>query len=119
MSRVGHFRFSSDILRRLGEELNPSIDQGILELVKNAYDADAKTCTVLLESTDHPGGSVTIADDGDGMDDSAITNGWLVLGSSLKSKQKLTRLGRVPEVDPMVRTTGAGFLVGSQAAPIF
>ena len=41
-------RFSPDILRRLGEELNPSPDKGILELVKNAYDADAMVCTVSL-----------------------------------------------------------------------
>ena len=43
-----NFKFSTDILRRLGEELNPNPDQGILELVKNAYDADARTCTVDL-----------------------------------------------------------------------
>ena len=36
-------QFSTDILRRLGEELNPSPAQGILELVKNAYDANART----------------------------------------------------------------------------
>jgi len=39
-------RFSTAILRLLGEELNPSPDQGILELIKNSYDADAKRCTV-------------------------------------------------------------------------
>jgi hypothetical protein len=44
MNTVANFRFATDILRRLGEELNPNIDQGILELVKNAYDADARTC---------------------------------------------------------------------------
>ena len=32
-------RFSTEIVRRLGEELNPSLDKGVLELVKNAYDA--------------------------------------------------------------------------------
>ncbi len=35
-------KFSTHIIKRLGEELNPSVDQSILELVKNAYDADAK-----------------------------------------------------------------------------
>lgn len=36
-----HLRFSTEMLRRLGEELNPHPDQGVLELVRNAYDADA------------------------------------------------------------------------------
>ena len=74
-------RFSPDILRRLGEELNPSPDKGILELVKNAYDADARECTVALVNTDRPGGSITIKDDGDGMDEEGIKDGWLILGS--------------------------------------
>ena len=43
---IEHFRFSTEMLRRLGEELNPHPDQGVLELVRNAYDADASTCTV-------------------------------------------------------------------------
>ena len=38
---TARIRFSADILRRLGEELNPNLDKGIVELVKNSYDADA------------------------------------------------------------------------------
>ncbi|MFY9820527.1 MAG: ATP-binding protein [Thermoanaerobaculia bacterium] len=89
-------RFSTDILRRLGEELNPSPDQSILELVKNAYDADARHCRVELIKTDGPGGSVRISDDGDGMELEAIQDGWLVVGRSGKSTLQRTRLGRVP-----------------------
>ena len=95
-SRTAHIRFAPDILRRLGEELNPSLDQGIIELVKNAYDADARNCTVELSNTDEPGGSIHVWDDGDGMDLDAIVKGWLVCGSSTKSVKKRTRLGRVP-----------------------
>ena len=90
-----HFRFSKNILLRLGEELNPNPDQSILELVKNAYDADAINCTIELINIEHPGGIITITDDGDGMDAAAIRDGWLVLGRSLKST-RLTRLGRIP-----------------------
>jgi signal transduction histidine kinase len=90
------FRFSTDILRRLGEELNPSPDRGLIELVKNAYDADANTCTIELIDTDGPGGSVRISDDGDGMDLTGIRQGWLVLGRSPKSVKHRTRLGRIP-----------------------
>lgn len=90
------FRFSTEILRRLGEELNPSPDQGIIELVKNAYDANAKKCTITLENINNVGGRVIITDDGDGMKLKDIKDGWLVLGQSLKDNSKRTRLGRKP-----------------------
>jgi HSP90 family molecular chaperone len=90
------FRISPQILRRLGEELNPSADQSILELVKNAYDADARTCTIELQDTDKAGGTLIISDTGDGMDASGIATKWLTLGRSDKSPKLKTRLGRVP-----------------------
>ena len=95
-STTTHFRFATDILRRLGEELNPSPDQGLLELVKNAYDANAKECVIELIDTAIPGGTVRVVDDGDGMEHDEILNGWLVLGKSEKSTHRLTRLGRIP-----------------------
>ena len=48
---TGQIRFAADILRRLGEELNPSPDQGIIELVKNAYDANALKCHIELSES--------------------------------------------------------------------
>ena len=93
---TGQIRFATDILRRLGEELNPNLDQGILELVKNSYDADARHCLVRLKNTTSPGGRIDVADDGDGMTEADILNGWLVLGSSPKSSISRTRLGRIP-----------------------
>jgi signal transduction histidine kinase len=88
-------RFSPSILRRLGEELNPSPDQSILELVKNSYDADAVDCTIELIKTDRPRGTIKISDNGDGMDAEAIRDGWLVLGQSLKPPGGRTRLKRI------------------------
>jgi signal transduction histidine kinase len=94
-----HLRFSPDILRRLGEELIPHPDQGVIELVRNAYDADARKCSVELRDTTERGGSIVVTDDGDGMTDSAIRHGWLLLGRSAKDVRKRTRLGRVPVGD--------------------
>ena len=90
------FRFSTDILQRLGEELITSLDQGIVELVKNSYDADALNCTIEMLGTDKPGGTVVITDDGDGMSAEDIRDGWLVLGRSRKDPGKRTRLDRLP-----------------------
>lgn len=89
-------RFSTEIIRRLGEELNPSLDKGVVELVKNAYDADATECRVELLNTDKAGGTVLVSDNGDGMTVDDIVSGWLVLGRSRKSQRRKTKLGRVP-----------------------
>lgn len=95
MSNV-HLRFATDILKRFGEELNPNPDQGILELIKNAYDADALNCTIELTSVNEPGGTIRISDDGDGMSSKDVVEGWLVLGRSAKNVAQTTTLGRIP-----------------------
>lgn len=95
-TKKAHIRFSTQIIKRLGEELNPSVDQSILELVKNSYDADALNCTVVLDNITDIGGSIKITDDGKGMTDKEIINSWLVLGESSKSIAKKTGLGRIP-----------------------
>ena len=97
--RPDHFKFSTAILSRLGEELNPHPDQGIIELVRNAYDADALTCRVKLKKVNKKGGMIRITDDGYGMDFEEISNGWLVLGRSTKQRRRRTKLGRLPVGD--------------------
>lgn len=97
-------RFASDLLRRLGEELNPSPVNGIIELVKNSYDADSTTCNVtLIQPRELNGtvipGSLTIEDWGDGMTEQDFRDGWLVVGRSRKSRTNTTRLGRRPAGD--------------------
>src|SRR5438874_1847289 len=94
-----HLRFAPDILRRLGEELVPHPDQGIIELVRNAYDADAKSCRVELLNTETRGGSILVSDDGSGMGLEAIQSGWLVLGRSGKAERRRTKKGRLPVGD--------------------
>ena len=88
-------RFSTEILARLGEELNPHPDLGLLELAKNAFDADATEFTVELVDTGRPGGTIRISDNGLGMDRESLRDGFLLLGTSLKERSKPTALGRV------------------------
>ncbi|QIK66833.1 histidine kinase [Nocardioides sp. HDW12B] len=89
-----HLRFAPEILRRLGEELVPHADLGILELVRNAYDADASFCVVSLDGVEETGGTVVIRDDGDGMSEADIKSGWLLLGKSAKVGERFTPGGR-------------------------
>ena len=91
-----NFRVSAEIFKRLGEELITSFSQGVVELAKNSYDANASRCTVELLNTTEPGGTIVIADDGDGMSDSEIRDGWLLIGRSNKKSNVLTRSKRLP-----------------------
>lgn len=95
-----NLRFSPDILARLGEELVPDIDQGIVELVKNAYDADAEECTVELNDLLSGAGSIVVRDTGVGMTAQSLRQGWLVIGRSGKREKRLTaRYHRLPVGD--------------------
>ncbi len=92
MSR--HLRFAPEILARLGEELVPHPDLGVIELVRNAYDADAKKCTIFLHEADRPGGTLIVEDDGTGMSEDDIYNSFLLLGKSSKTASPITAGGR-------------------------
>jgi signal transduction histidine kinase len=85
-----HLRFAPEVLRRLGEELNPNPEQGILELVRNSYDADAGHCTVKLSGVAKKGGVLTITDNGTGMTRKQLEEAWLVLGRSPKDAHERT-----------------------------
>ncbi|MDQ1294101.1 MAG: hypothetical protein QG608_1984 [Actinomycetota bacterium] len=91
---IERLRFAPEILQRLGEELVPHPDLGVIELVRNAYDADAPTCSVQLVQVDHVGGRIIVADDGDGMTIDDLRSGWLLLGRSRKSVDAMTPGGR-------------------------
>ncbi len=88
-------RFASSILARLGEELVPDPDQGLLELARNAYDAGATSCVIDLVGAKSAGGTIVVSDDGDGMTHDDIVEGFLVLGRSRKSRRERRR-GRLP-----------------------
>ncbi|MGK0472307.1 MAG: signal transduction histidine kinase [Candidatus Azotimanducaceae bacterium] len=91
-----NFRFSPNILRRLGEELNPNPEQGLLELVKNSHDADASFCRLKFEESEDGDHKIIIQDDGIGMTATDIKNDFLVIGKSSKSKKTRTTKRRVP-----------------------
>lgn len=94
-SNLGHLRFAPDILRRLGEELIPNFEQGIIEIVKNSYDADSKNCSIKFEGVRRKGGAITIIDDGKGMTEDDILNGFLMVGRSRKSPRQKTKSKRL------------------------
>jgi signal transduction histidine kinase len=99
-----NFRADAHLIRVLGEQLIASEKVGILELIKNAYDAGGSYCRVRIESVpslkaiapaeymfpDLPGPVIVIEDDGSGMTRHVIENGWLRPASTIKTVVKET-----------------------------
>ncbi len=81
---------SPSILAHLGEQLLPAPDLAIAELVKNAYDADATFCNISVTGSQSRTQLIRVSDDGIGMDVEAIRRSFLLIGSSNKSKTKIT-----------------------------
>ena len=61
----------------------------MFELVKNAYDADAKKCSIrMTDLTDPEKGRMVIKDDGTGMDWDTVTGVWLEPGTDYRAEQR-------------------------------
>nr|WP_225778317.1 ATP-binding protein [Pseudomonas sp. Marseille-Q3773] len=81
------FRPRARILQLLGDELIGSHKLAVFELVKNAYDADAKNVNVVLDLSDQ-NPRIIVRDDGDGMSLDVIENIWLVPGNDHRKIQR-------------------------------
>jgi signal transduction histidine kinase len=98
------FRPKARLLYIVGGDLIKDEMAGIIELVKNAYDADASKVTISLRHLDAPKRSdIVITDDGHGMSMSAIQNGWLSPATENKGQRKSSPGGR-----PMQGRKGVG-----------
>lgn len=95
------FKPRAQILLQLGEQLIKNENIAILELVKNAYDADAKKVEVNMYSIDSKDtGYIEIHDDGCGMSIDIIRDIWMEPGNSHKKgvveREERSELGRLP-----------------------
>jgi signal transduction histidine kinase len=80
------------ILRTLGEELISSETVAILELVKNAYDADARVILVAFSGPLQEGqGRLDVSDDGHGMDLATVRSAWMEPATDAKKKARQSR----------------------------
>ena len=95
------FKPRAQILLQLGEQLIKNENIAILELVKNAYDADAKKVIVNMHSIDSKDiGYIEIHDNGCGMSIDIIQDIWMEPGNSHKKdiveREERSALGRLP-----------------------
>jgi HSP90 family molecular chaperone len=99
-----HFDISAAVVKQLGEELVSDELTALIELVKNAYDADASYANIVVDTnnvlqdeslyfTDKNGytttkGYIIIEDDGIGMGHDEIEKGWLTISFSHKRRMR-------------------------------
>lgn len=81
--KVG-FTVDAGLIERLGYELVGRAETAVSELIKNAYDADATRVTVDFINTERPGGTIIIKDNGVGMSESQLLNGFMRISSADK-----------------------------------
>lgn len=82
------FKPKARLILQLGDQLIRSENIALLEIIKNAYDADAAQVTISMTQLDNPEyASIVIEDNGSGMDADLIKNVWLQPGSDYKTKQ--------------------------------
>ena len=75
------FTVEARVLRELGERLVRRPETALIELIKNAYDADATECRVELRA----GRDMGVIDDGQGMTLSEFENAWMRIGTGVKA----------------------------------
>ena len=108
------FKVSARTAKLIGLE-NFSTEEGaVIELVKNTYDADAKSCILIfdlkikkeitvnedgteveIEKFEKENSSIYIIDNGIGMNDRIIQNQWMTIGTDNKLYEHTTEVGRV------------------------
>lgn len=89
------FSISARTSLLLGRESISSPVVAVLELVKNAYDADAKSVTVRFRKASTSDGRIEILDNGHGMGWEDIETKWMVIGTDNKQVDPISPGGRV------------------------
>lgn len=80
-----NFRISSALKNLIGKELITDEFVAVFELVKNSFDADAKTVKIVFKNQyDKEKAQIIIWDDGKGMSIDDLKNKWLFVGYSAK-----------------------------------
>ena len=105
MEKQINFKSRARLMPQIGDQLIKNESIALLELVKNAYDADAPDVWVEMWDIDKSDkGKIIVKDNGDGMDLSIVENSWMEIGTDNKKNlldeyimnDKKSALGRLP-----------------------
>ena len=84
MAQFLHFSASTSVKNLFGRGLVTDQVAAVFELVKNSYDADAQEVEIIFSALTTDDSSLTIRDNGTGMDLSDIENRWMIIGTDSK-----------------------------------
>lgn len=90
-----HFSVEARLAVQLGRESISSSITAIMELVKNAYDADATKVSIRFKGLHTVSPVMVVEDDGCGMTEDGLRNCWMVIGTSNKVKLRKSSKNRV------------------------
>ena len=105
MKKQISFKSRARLMPQIGDQLIKNESIALLELVKNAYDADAPDVRVEMMDVDKPKfGKIIVKDNGDGMNLEKIEDSWMEIGTDNKKNlleeyilnNKKSKLGRLP-----------------------
>lgn len=92
MKRKIPFNVNAYTARLIGRENISNLEGAIIELVKNAYDADANDCVLYYENSNN---ILYLIDNGIGMTEDIILKHWMTIGNSSKDIKYISKTGRV------------------------
>lgn len=95
MKEFYKFRPSARIIHTIGDNIIKDVFAAIVELVKNAYDADSPKVEIkFIDMTDRLNAKIIIKDYGHGMDFDTVKNVWMVPSTIDKIQKKQSINGR-------------------------
>ncbi len=86
------FQVSARAAALFGRENVPNAEAALIELVKNSYDADADLCLITFDLSRK---SITILDNGHGMNNDTIIRSWMRIGTDEKIASPKSPKGRI------------------------
>lgn len=98
MSTSGTYRIrpAGRHILTIGRDLIQDVYAAVVELVKNAYDADSPDVNIeFMAAPDHSGYSIIISDHGHGMSRDTVINKWMVPSTRDKLDRRTSPSGRV------------------------
>jgi signal transduction histidine kinase len=88
--KVGQVAFQAEgrLLQELGERLVASPEVALVELIKNAYDADSPSCEVRIAENNN---ALVIADQGHGITFDEFVGKWMRIATASKVTERVSR----------------------------
>lgn len=93
---IQKIRPAARLIRTIGQDLIKDVYAAIVELVKNAYDADSPSVHInFIYKEEQNRLLIQVQDQGHGMDSNTVINQWLVPATDDKLQRKISSKGRI------------------------